>query len=207
MEKCCPHCGETKSFKDFHNNRTRKDGKQFHCKTCVRVMWKAPSEAKRREYQATYRESHREELAAKRRAYYRRNPDKLKAAARQYALAHPEWRKAVLARMWERNPEAIRAAKRKWSAINKEAECEKQRRRRARLRACLHIPFSVAQLKQRLSMFGGHCWVCGEEAAAVDHVKPLVAGGPHILSNLRPICGVCNSRKGAQWPFISIGIR
>ncbi|MGX7727586.1 HNH endonuclease [Rhodococcus sp. 5G237] len=35
----------------------------------------------------------------------------------------------------------------------------------------------------------------------VDHVKPINKGGPHMLANLRPACGPCNSRKRDQWPF------
>lgn len=49
-------------------------------------------------------------------------------------------------------------------------------------------------------MFAG-CWVCGGEATQVDHVKPIAAGGAHILANLRPICGQCNQRKKDKWPY------
>lgn len=34
MEKKCYKCGTTKSFSEFHNNRTTKDGKQHYCKVC-----------------------------------------------------------------------------------------------------------------------------------------------------------------------------
>ncbi|WP_349257835.1 HNH endonuclease [Iamia sp.] len=43
--------------------------------------------------------------------------------------------------------------------------------------------------------------MCGVEADSIDHVKPLSKGGAHMLSNLRPSCRSCNSRKGARWPF------
>jgi 5-methylcytosine-specific restriction endonuclease McrA len=71
--------------------------------------------------------------------------------------------------------------------------------RRARLRSALCVPFTDAQLMQRMSMFAG-CWMCGGEAEQVDHVKPLSAGGAHILANLRPACGYCNRSKGPRWP-------
>lgn len=60
--------------------------------------------------------------------------------------------------------------------------------------------FTESDLALRLSMFPG-CWVCGGPKDQVDHVKPLAAGGAHLLANLRPICAPCNRRKSAQWPW------
>jgi 5-methylcytosine-specific restriction endonuclease McrA len=34
-----------------------------------------------------------------------------------------------------------------------------------------------------------------------DHVHPLSKGGAHAISNLRPSCVHCNSRKGSTHPF------
>lgn len=84
---------------------------------------------------------------------------------------------------------------------NREAALERTRRYRARKRAVLNIPFTVAQLAQRLSMFPG-CWICRDPGwAEVDHVKPLIHGGAHCLSNLRPICRSCNASKAGTWPY------
>lgn len=73
-----------------------------------------------------------------------------------------------------------------------------ENRRRALLEKVLVIPFSRDQLLQRWSMFAG-CWMCGATPTSTDHVKPLSRGGPHILANLRPACGPCNSRKRDRW--------
>lgn len=77
---------------------------------------------------------------------------------------------------------------------------EDARRRRAKERAATIVDFTPEQLAERLSMFLG-CWMCGEPADCIDHVKPLARGGPHILANLRPACRPCNGRKAARWPF------
>lgn len=75
-----------------------------------------------------------------------------------------------------------------------------QKNRTARQKAAGSLPFTAEQLAARLSMFPG-CWMCGGAADQVDHVKPLVAGGWHILANLRPACGSCNASKGGRWPL------
>jgi 5-methylcytosine-specific restriction endonuclease McrA len=53
-----------------------------------------------------------------------------------------------------------------------------------------------------MACWGDRCWLrilCdGAPYETVDHVIPLVLGGPHCLSNLRPACGPCNSSKGAR---------
>lgn len=75
-----------------------------------------------------------------------------------------------------------------------------QKQRAARQKAVGFLAFTADQLAARMSMFSG-CWMCGAEATQIDHVKPLVAGGWHILANLRPACGPCNARKGGRWPL------
>jgi 5-methylcytosine-specific restriction endonuclease McrA len=54
--------------------------------------------------------------------------------------------------------------------------------------------------KTRVAVFaryGRSCWRCGAYAATVDHVLPVVLGGGHDLSNLRPACQRCNYSTGA----------
>jgi hypothetical protein len=43
------------------------------------------------------------------------------------------------------------------------------------------------------------CWICQRPAQAVDHLHPRSLGGVDTPANLRPICNVCNSGKGAKW--------
>lgn len=74
--------------------------------------------------------------------------------------------------------------------------------RRAQKKLSLHLRFTDVQLAQRMAMFAG-CWMCGGPFEHIDHVKPLAAGGPHILANLRPACAPCNLSKGSQWPLRS----
>ena len=64
--------------------------------------------------------------------------------------------------------------------------------------------------KQRELVFrtmGHDCYICGEWADAVDHVIPRKRGGSDDLSNLCPICRVCNSRKGSREYAVFLGVK
>ena len=71
--------------------------------------------------------------------------------------------------------------------------------RRKRVKEAKTILFDLEQLRQRFAVFGFKCWLCGSDANSMDHVKPLSKGGWHCLSNLRPACLSCNSRKRDRW--------
>lgn len=102
----------------------------------------------------------------------------------------------------EREREHRRASKRRNALANRAYV----RGRKARLAAATVVPFTAEQLRQRVAYYGGRCWMCGDEAHTIDHVKPLAAGGAHMLANLRPACSDCNTRKGATWPWPATGM-
>jgi 5-methylcytosine-specific restriction endonuclease McrA len=82
------------------------------------------------------------------------------------------------------------------------AKRQRVRRYRARKAEALHIPYTHEQLTARIAYWGNLCWICRTAPwTAMDHVKPLAAGGADILSNLRPVCGPCNTRKKDRWPY------
>ena len=72
------------------------------------------------------------------------------------------------------------------------------RERRAHMRAS-SLPFTLEQRRSKFAYWGNRCWMCNAPATTLDHVKPIVAGGPHILANFRPACRSCNSSKGGRW--------
>jgi YHS domain-containing protein len=57
--KRCPKCGEVKALSEFQKNRTRKDGLQVWCKTCINpvhnVWYEANIEKQRKLEQRYYR--------------------------------------------------------------------------------------------------------------------------------------------------------
>lgn len=176
-ERTCKTCSTTKPLGEFYRNP-----KGYHrrvCKDCVRA-------AERHRYTLT-RERHRETnraWASENREYYRE-------AGRRWYKRNREARRAQI--------DAYRAARPEWDA---ERNREQARRRRARIAGVLTIPFTADQLSARIAYYGGRCWICrSANYEEMDHVKPIKAGGPHILANLRPACRSCNASKNSAWPF------
>ena len=128
---------------------------------------------------------------------------------RRYIESSNYWsRPDVVARRKElrSTQDARDAEKRRWERYyreNREQLIVAAKAKEVRRKGAPTIPFTVAQLEERLSMFAGW-WMCGAELDGgmhIDHVKPLSKGGWHCLSNLRPACGPCNLSKGAKWPL------
>lgn len=117
--------------------------------------------------------------------------------------------KAWWQRQWAKaNPDRVRQIRQQVRASRTEEQLLRDRERsrldaqvrRARQRSTTVVPFTDEQLRQRMSMFSG-CWMCGGPFEHIEHVKPLAAGGAHMLANLRPSCGPCNWSKGHRWPL------
>lgn len=77
--KQCTKCQIIKSTTEFYRNRTRKDGFNEWCKSCLRVAYaKRPRDAYRK-YQRKYYSEHRERMnEQKRRLYYKHRQKRLK---------------------------------------------------------------------------------------------------------------------------------
>ena len=132
-----------------------------------------------------YREAHREEAAARSRAWQVANPERAKATHAAYYVAHREGRAATNAAWWVAHPDCHRAKLARRRAAKRQAEGAA----------------NGAQIAARWIYYGDKCWICGGIATATDHVKPLSKGGSNWPANLRPVCLTCNSSKKAKWPF------
>lgn len=72
-------------------------------------------------------------------------------------------------------------------------------KRRVRVARGYVYDYAPEQIAARMAYFGHKCWMCGDPATALDHVKPVSKGGSDCPANFRPACKSCNSRKGARW--------
>lgn len=114
---------------------------------------------------------HRQSYLDRVAAWRKANPDRVAVNARAYVDRHPDRRRATSANSG------------------------------ARRRALTAARLPIDAIQARIAYYGERCWVCGDGWEQLDHVKPLSKGGPHMVSNLRPICGRCNRRKSAKWPL------
>lgn len=209
----CSKCGTKLPAENFYSGRNT-------CKPCHGAWAKANRERLNRQarerraanpekYRAAarkWREGNRAKVEAYNREWYRNNPDRVREYRERAAEGDPA-ASAERARAWRlANPERFAENVRRWREENparyKESRRERRRRRRARERAALGAEFTIEQIEQRVAYYGGLCWICEEAPYEhLDHVKPLAAGGPHILANLRPACAACNGAKRQTWPY------
>jgi 5-methylcytosine-specific restriction endonuclease McrA len=167
--------------------------RRAYARDVARRRWKRDPESMREQVRR-WRAAHPGREAELRRIWYAANRERIRLQRRAREAADPigtaERRRKAAARRKERNPEAWRA------------KCRRHRiRRELRRRGVTIFAVTCAAERQRWSVFGGRCWMCGRAAEVMDHVKPLAAGGAHMPCNLRPACSKCNSAKGGRWPI------
>jgi 5-methylcytosine-specific restriction endonuclease McrA len=208
QSKACPKCGLSKTRADFHKDKRRRDGLASWCKECAKrnaKRWRAANvdsveERRRAKYAAApevvrqrsrdWAKNNKVKVQTASRTYYEANRERIQRAVRARVASDPEKYAAIVQASKSKKPDLYRALAAKNSS-----------RRRARVTAAPTVPFTAADLLQRMAYFGNRCWICGGPEQAVDHVKPIFAGGPHTLANLRPVCTPCNSRKAGRWPY------
>jgi 5-methylcytosine-specific restriction endonuclease McrA len=68
-------------------------------------------------------------------------------------------------------------------------------------RRCSKIgKFTQKEWQAKLTEFGGKCAHCGSsDHLTIDHIVPISLGGLNVIDNLQPLCGRCNSSKGARY--------
>lgn len=198
--KRCPDCEQERPGWDFAPNKRLKYGLAGYCNPCWRIRQRA--------YYAEYMKdpAYREKRRKKSAAWDAKNLDRRRAIGRKSHRTNIEARRLSAARWQRKNAELYKALQREWAKANPDKSRAYCAARRARRKGAKTVHFTAEQLAQRWAYYNGRCWLCGDEATATDHVKPLSKGGAHMLCNLRPICVPCNSVKHARWPFEKNGV-
>lgn len=185
-------CGTTKPLSEFPARKGSADGRRNNCRDCKRAADRA-----------RYAGTPREEMQAKRRAYYARNRDRVKARAREYATAHREEKRAYDQRRNRDLAAENRRRVREWRLANPDHMRERarfdaraRRARKARLFVEHIAPLVV------LERDDGVCGICGCDVNPfdfhVDHIVPLALGGEHSYANAQTAHPLCNLRKGMR---------
>lgn len=143
-----------------------------------------------------------EKFRAYGRDWYRRDPEKARKKTAAWRESKTEEELDAYHIKWRRNRvDKAREYAKSYRETHRLYFAQRESARRAKLRGVTVVPLSQADLELKAAYWGFRCWVCGGPYMAMDHVKPIKHGGPHMLSNLRPICKPCNSRKHARWPI------
>jgi len=177
-------------YREKHREELRSSGAIYradnHEKVSIsRAVYRKKNTAKIRVSNAAYYIKYSEKILTRNAAYRKENPEKARASETAWRKNNPERKRAICATWEQNNPEACKA---------------KIHRRRARRVNADGIASGV-QIEARWDYYGGKCYICGGSAEAIDHIIPLAKGGSNWPANLRPICGRCNSVKGARWPY------
>lgn len=116
----------------------------------------------------------------------------VKASYRRHHEQRLGWHRAHQ----EANREVYREYSRRWQQENRErsnllSRIKKQRRRAAGT-------LTVEDWELVLDVYGRRCLACGKDEVTIDHVVPVSCGGLNEISNVQPLCGYCNTSKGAK---------
>lgn len=167
--KHCPDCGEDKPRSEFHSDRSRGDGLSGFCKEC------------RRERTRAWNKQNPERKADAAAAWFKANSELVATRARAWREANPERAREIARRAHEsykqRHP--VRYALRHRSEV------------RSRRLGGDALDFACV-------VVADPCSYCGGEGGTLDHIDPLVFGGPHDPTNFTSACHSCNSQKGAK---------
>jgi 5-methylcytosine-specific restriction endonuclease McrA len=200
----CPRCEQTKPVAEFHCTRSKRTGRVIagaYCRPCHAVV----NEANRKKYET------REPVAEKRctRCGVTKPASefsKVRSSSHGLSARCSECR-SVSYYVPKRTERIVQAAA--WKAANPDRarmhsrSNAETRRARKRNQLCTVHP-ECRNIDLRPLFDGAKCCECGKKlnskTMTVDHTLPLAKGGIHCRYNLRPLCGSCNSSKGAKVP-------
>lgn len=216
ITKTCCTCNEGKPLEAFNLYTKAADGHQPRCRQCQaekRVEWYAKNREREIAKSTKWHKANPETGRAYSKARYWKDPEGAKKANKEYReknsvayLAQKHSKRAASLeesrereRLWRASsPDSIAERKRAYRKSNPNIRVNERANYHRRRALMTHGP-TGAEIQAKLDYHGNLCWMCGDIGTAIDHVKPLAKGGLHMLANLRPACGPCNSRKRDRW--------
>ena len=164
--KRCISCKEVKPYEAFAGDKHHRDGRQNQCRLCRKA----------------YHEANRGTILAKKKLYYIEHREAVIEGVRSYTLANLGKVKAYRKAFWTANPDKRRA---------------KEHMRRTRIIGN-GGHFTDKDVANMQAIQQGHCAYCSRIGIplTIEHIIPVVRGGPSDHWNLCLACQRCNSSKG-----------
>ena len=149
------------------------------------------------EYRKQYRKDNKERITEVKKAWYKRNKERVLAKNKKYAQDNREKNNQYKADWKKRNREQHLAQGKEYKKANKDKYSAYEAKRRAlKFRATIRLTeldkfvisemYNLAQLRTEQTGFQWH----------VDHIVPLTKGGLHKPTNLQVVPGSWNESKG-----------
>lgn len=171
-EKQCTKCKETKPVEEFSKRSKSKDGFGYTCKECDKASAKASYERRKEKIKS--------------REYYEKNKD-----------AH----RARVKKNYEENKDRYREHHKKYREQNPEVQRRASQKRQEQLSKVKREKYARQDVIDRDSINGvPYCQICKQPImdindVQVDHIIPIVMGGPDIMLNLRTVHRKCNIER------------
>lgn len=177
---------------------TKKDGKP--CKKCGTNKWSKNRECEtcRNERSKEWQKANAERNKENHRLWKQNNPKKCKQYTRNWCLNNPE-KVIQKVKKWQgANPEKVRKIHKNWRHRNPDKLKAKDSHRRTKQTEA-GGSYTAAEWKALCEQYDNRCLCCGQkEKLTADHVVPVIRGGSSNIDNIQPLCGRCNSSKGAN---------
>jgi 5-methylcytosine-specific restriction endonuclease McrA len=220
MGKVCVGCQEWKPVSEFSPLRSHGkavgNGYRSRCKACSNAQQRAKRAAypqryrdrdreymtsrreQSNEYQRMWRDKYREKVRISGQAYREANREKIRIAAKKRRDAAIEHYRAIGRKAYANNLEKRRTYNRIYRKTYPERNREQVRIRRNRKYQAegFHTEAEWIMLK---ASYNYTCLCCGQREPEItltrDHIIPLTQGGSDWITNIQPLCHICNSSK------------
>ena len=197
--KRCTKCGKSLPVSEFHKHPSTRDGLQNHCKVCIRAYQRQRRQRLKDEGPVIVRDKKRCCSCRKTKpiSEFYKEAGTLDGYTPQCKACQLAWHKNFR----QTQPELAKQRDHEHYEADPEVYKRARRKRRAR-KARAEGSHTRAAFVELCEFHDRQCLACGKRFPLVeldeDHIVPLSKGGSDRIENIQPLCGSCNSSKGAQ---------
>jgi hypothetical protein len=149
--------------------------------------WRERNKEKNKLNKKAYYKKNRQRILEQTKVWHLANPAKVKESARKWRENNPERRRQACAQYYQRNRNKALQATRRCAAVRRQRQ------------ACVLIPLTPQDIETRNALFNDSCAYCQRQTRIeVDHVLALARNGCDEISNIVPACRRCNASKNAS---------